>query len=70
MNGPFPHLAVLLCQHLPLPELLLLGQRLEATLDSMPITMARGSWADSAKKMAAEVADKGFATLKTYGYMG
>ena len=69
MNDLLAHLVVRLCHRFPVPEHLLLGERLDAVLDSMPIMMARGSRADSAK-VAKEVADKGYCSTKKIWFHG
>ena len=69
MNDLLAHLVVRLCHRFPVPAHLLLGERLDAVLDSMPIMMARGSRADSAK-VAKEVADKGYCSTKKIWFHG
>lgn len=69
MNDLFAHLVARLCHQLSLPEHLLLGERLDGVLDSMPIIMARGNRADTAK-VATEVADKGFCSTKKLWFHG
>lgn len=66
----FVRLTQCLMQQVQLPEWLVQSQRLvDAVVDSMPIMLARGSRADSAK-VAVEIADKGKCASKGIWYHG
>lgn len=67
LNGVLGHFVGRLVELLPFPEHLV-GFN-EALVDSMPIVMARGNRADSAR-VAREVANKGFCSTKNMWYHG
>lgn len=67
LNEVLSHFVARLVERLPLPDYLR-GYN-EALVDSMPIMMARGSRADTAK-VATEVADKGLCSTKNTWFHG
>lgn len=69
LNDLLAHFVTQLCHRFIIAQYLFLGERLDGVLDSMPIIMARGSRADSAK-VAVEVADKGLCSTKKLWYHG